>query len=259
MARRLVTEERFEDLATNGLFCADCFEPQRVSTGGATCTNGHGGAEGISEAEVKKAKKASKKKSVEVISNELDTESKKADEEYRHKRSRERFDFEVANAAKESPIREDVKRVVDSIFIDDIAKVYRQLEDALELGDDHSDRGTLAKRLGNAASNMRKAHRILSTAKVEKEAWETRNGLIFGAMWLEATRALQEEKDSKQRNKQITDADVKHKAAAIFGDEWHVQETERRRVKETVDSLVNLVDSWTAHHRALEVLLGKSR
>jgi len=244
-------------------YCAVCLEPQYIAPSGdpktTYCENAHGGAASLDQVTRDERIEKAKQATALETSGKLAKEIAKTEEEERHARARKRFDFEVSNAAKKSPLRPDVQRVVESVFVDDIGGLYDVLEKELHLGDDHSDRGSLAARLGNAASNMRKAHRIFVTAKVEKESWESRNNVIFGAMWLEATKALQEEKDAKQRNKQITDGDVKMKAAAIFGDEWHAQETERRRVKEMVESLSNLVDAWTAHHRALEVLLGKSR
>ncbi len=37
----------FRDLPLNGLCCSVCGNPQRESHGGAVCSNGHGGAEGV--------------------------------------------------------------------------------------------------------------------------------------------------------------------------------------------------------------------
>lgn len=42
-------EEGHDAGRTNGLYCAVCGEPQIETTSGATCSNGHGGAEGISK------------------------------------------------------------------------------------------------------------------------------------------------------------------------------------------------------------------
>lgn len=258
--RRLVTEvpEASKSETPKESYCRLCLEiGNRLHNHPCAI---HPGGESLSEVEVQMLiEKRAKVSKVVEVSEKLADELASGDQEERHSRARKRFDFEIANSAKESPLRGDVKRVVESVFVRDIVPVYERLEQELHLGDDHSDRGTLQARLAKAAANMREAHRIFVTAKVEREAWETRNGVVYGAMWLEATKALQEEKEAKQRNKQITDGDVKAKAAVIFGDEWHAQETERYRVKQMVDSLQNLVETWTAFHRALEVLLGKSR
>lgn len=42
-----MTDRPFEDLPANGLVCPDCLLPQRLTPSGASCPNGHGGAQGI--------------------------------------------------------------------------------------------------------------------------------------------------------------------------------------------------------------------
>lgn len=199
------------------------------------------------------------KEVVTSMSGELAGIIEKVNKEEQHTRARGRFDFEVAQAAKMSPLRPDVARVMETIFVSDVAKDYKPLEEELHLGDDHSDRGSLIRRLARAPVHYRKAHKLLITAKREREAWEKRNAVIFGAMWQAANKELQDEKDQKIRNKQITDADVSAKAAVIFGDEWTVQEIARYEAKLMIDSLENLVETWGIEARALEAMLSKSR
>lgn len=183
-----------------------------------------------------------------------------SNKEAQHGRARKRFDFEVAQAAKMSPLRPDVGRVVELVFVDDVAKSYRRLEDELSLGDDkHTSHGEIMRALDRAETNARLAHKCYVTARVEREAWELRNHVVFAAMWLSATQALQEEKAQGARNKQITDADVRSKAAAIFGDEWAAQEIQRKEAEAMVDDFKNLAERWASRCWGLSSMLGKTR
>lgn len=201
-----------------------------------------------------------KRMNAEGVAAELVDVLKASDKEVQHVRARKRFDFEVAQAAKMSPLRADVARVVEMVFVENVAKSYRRLEDELLLGDDkHTSHGEILRALDRAESNARLAHKCYVTARVEREAWELRNHVVFAAMWLSATQALQEEKAQGARNKQITDADVRSKCAAIFGDEWAAQEIERKEAEAMVDDFKNLAERWASRCWGLSAMIGKVR
>lgn len=202
------------------------------------------------------AKKKTTKEDVDDISKKLKNEMKKSAED---DAAAETFDFEHANRPKAEPMRADLDKVIESIFVNDIHAVWEELEAALRVGEKRSEAGVMLKALDEAETNARKAHRLFITAKIAHEEWEKTNEPVFAAIWNEANRALQDEKDQGIRSKQITDADVRAKCAVIHPDEWKAQEVKRARAKATVDSLSHLSDSWLSRCASLQKMYGKSR
>lgn len=215
------------------------------------------------ELEQRVLKKRSERKSAaaattEDISAELAATieaSKRADYEKKHG-----YEFPTtARAAKEKPLRTDLARVVETVFVVDIHDKWTRLRKALQVGENRSDHGALQKALDRAEWNAQEAHRLYVTAKLEMERWELENEVIFGGMWAEANHALNYEKEEGTRRKQITDADVRAKVASLHPVEWRTQEQKRRAVKLTVDSLSNLAECWMSRCRSLQAMLAKLR
>lgn len=169
------------------------------------------------------------------------------------------FEFESANAAKENKLRPDLTRIVENVFITDLHATWKRLLEAMVIGEKRSDHGTLQAALDRAEHNAYDAHRLYVTAKIERERWERENDVILGAMWSEATRTLQKEKDDGLRSKQVTDADVKACAATLHPDEYVAQEVRKAKIKATVDSLENLSEQWNSRCRTLQAMLSKLR
>lgn len=169
------------------------------------------------------------------------------------------FDFESANAAKESKLRPDMTKIVETVFVVDLHETWTRLRKALVIGEKRSDHGTLMLALDQAERNAHDAHRVYITSKIERERWERENDVILGSMWSEATRSLQKEKNDGLRAKQITDADIKARAATLHPDEYQAQEVRRASIKATVDSLENLSEQWSSRCRTLQTMLGKLR
>lgn len=169
------------------------------------------------------------------------------------------FDFESANAAKESKLRPDMTKIVETVFIVDLHETWTRLRKALTIGEKRSDHGTLMLALDQAEHNAHDAHRVYVTAKIERERWERENDVMLGSMWSEANRSLQKEKNDGLRAKQITDADIKARAATLHPDEYRAQEVKRASIKATVDSLENLSEQWNSRCRTLQTMLGKLR
>lgn len=152
-----------------------------------------------------------------------------------------------------------MERIVVSAFGGndlDLAKEQKELEAAL---DTSTDVGRQAHALERAETNARRAFRLLISYREMYAAWEADNAVFFGAMWSEAQKALQAEKDNGKRSKQITDRDVEMMAAVTFPDEWRAQEIKRLRAKQTEKSLEHLVEMWSSKCRSLNALVGKGR
>lgn len=170
------------------------------------------------------------------------------------------IEFENAHAGgKEHPLREDMNRIVETVFVVDMHKTWRKVKKSLRIGENRSDHGTLQQALDNAEHLAHEAHRLFVTAKVERDRWEAENDVVFAAMYSQASHELQQDKASGARSKQITDADVRAKCAAMFPDQWKYQETKRAKVKATVDSLANLSEVAMSRCRTLQAMLGKLR
>lgn len=243
----------------NGKLCSVCGHPQFESPGGDTCAGGHGGAPGVTDEEW-----AAKKEAEKVAKKEAEKSAKVAEissalrEELKPPKPSP-FHFPNANAPKVSALRPDLEKVVETIWIDDIHEEWKELEAALQLGEKRSEHAHAIKALDRAAHLAYRAHRLYLTARQAREAWEAENEPIFGAMWSEATRALQAEKDEGSRSKQITDADVRARVATLFPDEFQAQERKRRKAEFTVKSLERLAELWFGRARDLQAIVGKLR
>jgi hypothetical protein len=173
-----------------------------------------------------------------------------------------RLSYEYPTVQKmrgEKPLRDDLGQIVETVFVQNMHADWKKLRAALRIGVDRSDHGTLQQALDNAEHYAHLAHRLMITAKIEFDRWEAENAVVFGAMWNDANKALQNEKTAGNRSKQITDADVKAKCATLYPDDWAAQEKKRRQVKLTIDSLENLAEVWASRCRSLQAMLAKLR
>jgi len=161
--------------------------------------------------------------------------------------------------AEETELRDDLKRVVETIFVDDIHGEWAELEKGLMLGAKRTEHAHVIAALDRAARRADRAHRLYLTAKLAREKWEAENEAVWGGMWTAATNALQAEKDAGTRSKQITDADVKARVGVMFPDEHRAQEERRRSVELTVRALERLSDLWFARMRNLDAMVSKLR
>lgn len=169
------------------------------------------------------------------------------------------YDFPNANKAKRSSAPADLERIAETVFVRDLMKEWKELEASLEIGEKRSDHGHAMAALDKAAARAYKAHRLYLTARNMLEAWELENEVIFGAMWSEATRSLQKEKEDGLRSKQITDADVSKRVATSFPDEYRAQEKKRRELSFAVKSLERLAEIWIGKQRDASAMVGKLR
>lgn len=173
---------------------------------------------------------------------------------------KKKLDFPTAQRkATVKAIRPDAQRVIETVFVEDIHKEWKDLEKGLELGEKRSEHAYAQEALDKAAGRAYRAHRLYLTARAALEEWELENEVIFGAMLSEATRSLQKEKEDGIRSKQITDADVKSRVATLFPDEHQAQEKKRRDFAFMVKSLERLAEIWLGKQRDLQALVGRQR
>lgn len=172
-------------------------------------------------------------------------------------------DNEFAPARGKGPklprMPEDFERIVERVFSIDVHAQYDRLETIGKVGDGRSNRAVLTRTLDEAEDNARLAHQLYLIAKVDFRAWDIEVEVITSGMRTEATRELQKEKDTGVRSKQITDADVTSKMAALYPDEFGATETKRTRLKAMVDHLEKFAELWASRCRSLQAMLGGVR
>ena len=161
--------------------------------------------------------------------------------------------------AEETEVRDDLRKVVESIFLDDIHGTWKELEKALQLGDNRSEHAYVVMALDKAPARADRAHRLYLTAKLARDKWEAENEAVWGAMWTAATNALQSEKDAGTRSKQITDADVKARVGVMFPDEYRAQTERRRAIELTVRALERLAEIWLKRTGNIDALAARLR
>lgn len=173
--------------------------------------------------------------------------------------------------AQESPLPEndfdspmprvshDLERITESIYAVDYRATFERLQAELRVGEKRADYATLAKALDDAEDNARLAHALYLAAKLEREKWKLDMEVILAPMRTEATGELQKEKEQGLRSKQITDADVESKIAALHPEEvqWHASKATKLRGME--EHLLHLVELWKSRCRTLQTLVGALR
>lgn len=183
------------------------------------------------------------------------------DESDRAERASERM-RRILAYDKHPKMRSDLERIVETMFEIDVEKTYKQLVDGLviEGGADLGDKGTISQHLNRAEENARRAHMLYCVASIEKERWEAEyEAKVRGAMIEEANTSLQREKDRKERNKTITDADVRARAAMLHPDEFSHIEMRVAQVKRATDHFKVLNDCWCSRAATLRTMLDARR
>lgn len=189
--------------------------------------------------------------------SEADDLSRRLSDELEKQR---RYEFgSVHRRGKERALRPDLERIVEHVFVDKLDERWQRIKRSLRVGDQRSEHGALHKALDDARQYSYEAHRLYVTARLERESWEAENEVVFGAMWLAATQALQHEKDTKERSKAITEQDVRAKAAVLFPAEWPALEKRRLAVKLAVENMSQLCKDASDHCEDLRTMLGKLR
>lgn len=204
--------------------------------------------------------KESDASNVAELSVKLATSLKKSDKEASDDKARA-IVWESANAPVEKPLPSALGGIVETTWIDTehLVSTVQRLRESLALHDKRSEHGSLVKANDLAESNRHEAFRAYLTARLELEQWERDNEVIFASLRIEATRAMQREKDLGYRAKAITEADTIAKMAELFPDEWRAQELRRSKATLAVSALEDLFKSWESRCRTLNAMLSKAR
>ncbi len=139
-------------------------------------------------------------------------------------------------------------------------KDYSALEDALRIGErGYTDHETLMGALNDAEDNARRAHQLYCAARVEQERYELDAQVIEGVARRNVLRDLEAEKETGQRKKQITEADVTGYIQLKYPDEYDKLRLTRLKLRKLVEHMERLAELWVSRCRTLQAMLGKSR
>ncbi len=151
------------------------------------------------------------------------------------------------------------QQIIESIQVKNPWESYEKLEAELEIGFSRNDHGSINEALDKAETNARRAHHLLSTAKLERARWEIDNDAQWSRIKTEAQAELQREKDVGKRSKMITEGDISVRIATMFPEIWLQSERKRSEMKVLEESMTNLVELWVSRCRSLQTMLAKSR
>lgn len=154
----------------------------------------------------------------------------------------------------------DFERIVERVFARvDAEAEYDRLEKVLKLGETRNDHGSVRKALDEAEDNARAAHQLYVQAKTELTAYELENEQFIAPYYKAATAALQKEKGEGNRNKAITDADVRSTIANLYPDVLRDHDARGAKAKGMVDQIGKLSQLWTGRCSSLATLLANMR
>jgi len=160
---------------------------------------------------------------------------------------------------KVAPLRADLRQIVETHWVEDMNAAWHRIRGMLKVGEKRNHHGHLTRALDDARELSHEAHGLAVTAKLEAKKWESLNDVVFAAMWSDATRACQHEKDQGQRSKSITDTDIRLKCATLYPDQWHAQEIDREKVNLTVKRMEQLAKDASDKCDDIKVMLSKLR
>jgi hypothetical protein len=161
---------------------------------------------------------------------------------------------------KDAPmLHTDFERIVDRIYRIDAMKEYDRLETSLRLGEKRTDRAAVHEAVDDVESNARTAYALYLAACLARTSWEADAEITMAHIRNAATNQLQREKDSGQRSKQITDADVRSKMANLYPDEFAFHEKRSAKIKGMEEQLKRDADIWMSRCASVRSMLDKVR
>ena len=169
-------------------------------------------------------------------------------------------DPNFVNLPRGRPMAPSFDRVVTKVFVEesDFEPTYDKLMALLVSLVGKPEKAFHKDALTRAPAAHQLACRMVATAKRILSNWETDNKLVTATMRERAHRQLQSEKDSKARNKTITDADVEDRTALIYPVEYAQYTKQKREYELMVKNLESLVESLVQFNRGLNSLVGSS-
>jgi len=160
---------------------------------------------------------------------------------------------------KSPELTPDFEHIVERVYQVDALKEYNRLEAALRVGERRTDRGALNFALDEAENNARLAHALYISAVLERARWEADAEIIMAPVRSIAVAELEKDKRDKIRTKDITDADVRAKMAALHPDEFKDHKDRSAKIKGMEDQLKRIADLWQSRCSSLRTMMDKVR
>lgn len=151
-------------------------------------------------------------------------------------------------------------RILEHVYKVNPWEDYTKLEEALKIGErGYTDRETLMSARNDAEDNALKAHQLYCAARAEQERYELDAKEIEGAARRTIVRELEAEKESGQRKKMITEADIEGYMLLRYPDEYRTLQVTRLKLRKLVEDMERLADLWIKRCSGLDCMLGRSR
>jgi len=156
-----------------------------------------------------------------------------------------------------------VERIVERVYDINVEEAYQRLEAALRVGDKRTEYGTVNEAVDDASSMAKLAHRLYLAVKLELETWDKDVAIVMASTRSTATAVLEEhnraKKLAKEPAKQITEADIKSKMAALYPDEFKHHAIKRAKLEGLVEHLKNDAEIWKYRANSVTAMLGAIR
>jgi hypothetical protein len=161
-------------------------------------------------------------------------------------RAREPLPPSTPSQASELEMGNGLQRVVTHLFDfqGDPMETYERVRESLRLGTRASQAsyGQLVDALDQAEEMAATAMELLINAKVTHDAFEIDSKIVKSALWDQATQALEQDKKSGVRTKQIVIADIESWIAVHHPDEWRALEVKIGQARRMVAMLEDLAE-----------------
>ncbi|NJL44350.1 MAG: hypothetical protein HC945_03490 [Nitrosarchaeum sp.] len=154
-------------------------------------------------------------------------------------------------------VNPNYERIQSRLFSIDEWNEYEQLESELEIGKPGSraEKGTLLDALEKAEVNSRRAHALYCNAVVARETFEIDARAIEGALREQARSDLVHMHKSGQLSKAPTKDDIDAHLAAKFTDKHRELSLRRTKMKQMVENLEHLADTWKRRRQTLDSMV----
>ena len=173
---------------------------------------------------------------------------------------RDIFDHARAKLPEAPEMSDDYQRVIQSIYIGEgFFEACKRCDEGLQVGEGRSDHGSLNAALDRAEPNARLAHNLWVTVAIDRKRFNLDQDILVAAMRNEATAALQSEKASGARTKQITEADIAAQMQAMYPKEYREAEMKRFEFEMIERSMQNRVEVTLSKCRSVQTMFSKAR
>jgi len=160
------------------------------------------------------------------------------------------------------PMAPDFERILSRTFAIDVLRLADELDGQLAIPDaDRVDYGTIARRVGEASDNARKAHLLYVNAEAALAEFEARAAATLASIRARAHESLAalEAAGKLGKKKTITNDDVEAEMARIAPDEFERVAVKRRKAQLMVDQLRREAELHKHFPHTVESLLTTSR